>query len=102
MRPLRETTHLAFDHDEMVSSAVEWLRGHLWSDRTLVAALVGPAALTTATFVGIQQAVQDEGQPIDVSNLRRRLVASGFFESTTATQAGSGRGRPSAVWRWIE
>ncbi|MEO7403771.1 MAG: hypothetical protein ABIU95_08900, partial [Burkholderiales bacterium] len=101
MRPLRDTIHLAFDHDEMVSSAVAWLRGHLWSDRTLAAALVGPAALTTATFVGIQQAVQDDGQPVDVSNLRRRLVASGLFKSTTATKAGAGRGRPSAVWRWI-
>ena len=94
-----EVPQLAFDHDDIVATATAWLHSRLWQDAALLASLVGERPRTTATLVDIAEAVS--GEAVDVSNLRRRAIASGLVEPTGAAARPAGRGRPSTTWRWV-
>lgn len=93
-----ERQPLAFDHDEIVAEALGWLRDHLWLERDLLRSLVGEEPLTTATLVSVVEAVG--GGAADPSNVRRRALSSGLVALTGERAEPTGRGRPSAVWRW--
>lgn len=99
-QPVHEVQHLAFDHNAIVEAALMWLDANLWMQRDLMAALLDNLPLTTSTFVALQSAVSGTDAAIDISNLRRKISASGFFRATRKRSAPTGRGRPSAVWTW--
>lgn len=97
-QPVRREIGLAFDHDEIVRDAAEWLAGSLWTNGAVLRALVGSLPLSTSTLVQLATAV--EGEPPNTSNLRRRVAASGLLVATEEKIVGSGPGRPSTGWAW--
>lgn len=96
--PVGDELRLAFDHDEIVRKARSWVDTNVWNEPALLGALMADRELSTANLVDVFESI--EGQPINVSNLRRRLIASMLLEPTDSVASPTGRGRPSTMWRW--
>ena len=86
---------LAFDHGRIIAYALERLRSKIdYPD--IVAKLVGPT-FTLAQLHDVYEAVS--GNPIDLANFRRRMLASGQLEATDE-KVRYGRQRPATLYRY--
>ncbi|KAB8289148.1 phosphohydrolase [Bifidobacterium ramosum] len=86
---------MAFDHREIVGHALRRLRERIeYPD--LVTRLVGPE-FTLRQLHDVVEAVT--GEPVDLANFRRRMLASGELEET-GEKIREGRQRPAAVYRY--
>lgn len=94
--PENELPELAFDHKAIIDYA-------LWRLRTKIAYPDVAARLVGETFTlsqlhDVVEAVT--GEPVDLANFRRRILASGELEDTGAKQR-VGKHRPAAVYRYV-
>ena len=89
---------LAFDHVEILRTAVERIRGKI--DYAPIAFDLVPPAFTVAELRSVYQAVK--GEPCDAGNFRRRFLrmqSDGLVEQAPGQRLGTRR--PSAVFRFI-
>lgn len=93
--PARESPRLAFDHGEVLATAVDRLEGKLWWSNITVGILPGPFALSDArrVYEAIAQARYDP------ATFGRDLKATGLIEPT-GQQRAAGPGRPAAMYRF--
>ena len=94
--PENELPELAFDHKAIIDYA-------LWRLRTRIAYPDVAARLVGETFTlsqlhDVVEAVT--GEPVDLANFRRRILASGELEDTGVKQR-VGNHRPAAVYRYV-
>ena len=93
--PADELPELAFDHRRIIDYA-------LWRSRSkleypdIATKLVGEE-FTLAQLHDVYEAVG--GQPLDLANFRRKMLASGHLEDT-GRKRHVGRSRPAAVYRY--
>ncbi len=87
---------LAFDHDDIVHSAVAWALAHVYTDRFVLKGLLAGSDMTTAS---VRRAVAALGVPDNVSNIRRSLAASGLLRPS-GNRAPVPHGKPALVWEW--
>jgi 8-oxo-dGTP diphosphatase len=87
----------AFDHGEIVRTAVERLEGKLWWSNVAVGMLPGPFTMTDARRV--YEAVA--GRAYDAATFARDLKATGLVEAT-GERRSEGAGRPAALYRFID
>ena len=89
---------LAFDHAEILHTAVERIRGKI--DYAPIAFDLVPPAFTVAELRSVYQAVK--GEPCDAGNFRRRFLrmqSDGLVEQAPGQRLGTRR--PSAVFRFV-
>ncbi len=92
---------LAFDHEEIVRSALERVRGKVDYDPRLVRALL-PEEFTQSEFRRVHELIK--GARYDKSNFSkrfRRMLEDGRFEATDAKKALRGAGRPPKLYRFV-
>lgn len=93
---------LAFDHEEIIRSALERVRGKIDYDPRLVRALL-PDEFTQSEFRRVHEMIK--GARYDKSNFSkrfRRMLEDGRFEATDATKVLRGAGRPPKLYRFVE
>ncbi|MBT2501886.1 NUDIX domain-containing protein [Curtobacterium sp. ISL-83] len=91
--------HLPFDHDRIITAALDHVRTRMWRDLPLTRALLGEV-FTTSDAARLHAAVT--GAAADPGNLNRALRTNPALERTAAvgpTPGGRG-GRPPATWAW--
>jgi 8-oxo-dGTP diphosphatase len=93
--PVEGRPSLAFDHDAIVDTAVDRLRGKLWWSNVCVGILPGPFALSEARAV--YEAIA--GTRYDPGTFSRDLRATGLVEPTGQRRT-DGRGRPAGLYRF--
>jgi 8-oxo-dGTP diphosphatase len=88
---------LAFDHDEILATAIDRVRGKLWWSNVAVGILPGEFTLGEARHVyeAIAEVVYDP------ATFARDLRATGLIARTGGTRADTG-GRPAALYRFAE
>lgn len=91
----RRRRRLAFDHDEIVATALDRLRGKLWWSNVAVGIL--PGSFTMSEAREVYEAIG--GREYDPATFARDLKATGLVEPT-GEQRSSGRGRPAAAYRF--
>jgi 8-oxo-dGTP diphosphatase len=92
------TIGLPFDHDSIIDTAREHLRTRLWSDTAMTAALTG-AMFNTPDAGKLTEHLT--GEPVDKGNFRRTLLGDPRIALMNESYI-QGRGRPRALWRWLE
>lgn len=93
---------LAFDHAQILSTAVERIRGKIDYDPRLVKALL-PVEFTAKEFRRVHEVVKAE--TYDSSNFRKRfkrMVEDGRFIETGGQKEPQGSGRPAPLYRFPE
>ena len=90
-----EMPALAFDHDAIVSAALERVRGKLWWSNVAVGIL--PAEFPMSAARQVYEAIA--GTAYDPATFARDLRATGLIEPTGA-QRQADRGRPASMWRF--
>jgi 8-oxo-dGTP diphosphatase len=88
---------LAFDHDEILSTAIDRVRGKLWWSNVAVGIL--PGAFTLGEARHVYEAVA--GAVYDPATFARDLRATGLIVRTGGTRTDTG-GRPAALYRFAE
>ena len=91
-----ELLPLAFDHDEILGTAVKRLRGKL--DYTPVGFQLLPAEFTLRALQDVHEAVR--GEAVNKDSFRRRMLASGFLEATGAHERDASH-RPAELYRFV-
>jgi hypothetical protein len=95
--PVDELPKLAFDHEEILPSARERLRGKL--SYTNVGFALAPPTFTLAELRDIYAAAL--GHPVSATNLQRVLLRRRLLEDTGERRHyGAGGGRPAAIYRF--
>lgn len=95
--PLDELPKLAYDHEEILLSARERLRGKL--SYTNLGFALAPPTFTLAELRDLYAAAL--GHPVGATNLRRVLLRRRVLEDTGERRRyGSGGGRPAAMYRF--
>ncbi len=92
---VRDHERLAFDHEEILASALERVRGKLWWSNVAVGIL--PGAFTLAEAREVYEAIA--GTRYDPSTFARDLRATGLIEAGAGEQRST-RGRPAALYRF--
>jgi len=85
---------LAFDHAEMIGTAVKRVRGKL--DYAPIAFELLPATFTLHDLQRVHEAVQ--GHKLNKDSFRRRVLASGTLEATGTLEEAVGH-RPAALYQ---
>lgn len=94
--PEDELPELAFDHRQIIDYALLRLRSKIeYSD--VATRLLGPT-FTLRQLHGVYEAIG--GEPLDLANFRRKMLASGDLEDT-GEKMREGRQRPATVYRYI-
>jgi 8-oxo-dGTP diphosphatase len=94
--------NLAFDHAQILRTAVERIRGKIDYDPRLVRALL-PEEFTSKEFRRVHEIVK--GESYDSSNFSkrfRRMVEDGRFVELDETKETRGSGRPARLYRFAE
>jgi len=91
-RPVADLPALAYDHQSVVATAVERLRGKV-AYTNLVYALL-PAAFTLGELQAMYEAVL--GRTLDRRNFRKKLLSLGLLKPLGRTRRG--RHRPAALY----
>ena len=88
--------HLAFDHDRIITDALERTRSKL--EYTTLAAKFCPPEFTIGQLRRVYETVWNTR--LDPGNFQRNVQESGAFErrNGTANRPTSRRGRPGAIW----
>lgn len=86
---------LAFDHDRIVTDALERVRGEL--EYTTVATAFCPDVFTLTELRHVYELVW--GLPLDPSNFRRKVTKADGFVEPTGQQCPQPAGRPAALYR---
>ena len=86
---------LPFDHAAIIAEALSELNVRLWRNNDVTKALVG-SEFSTAHAVAITEKLSSG--KVDKTNFTRTLKNYGVLEQTEAVKTG--RGRPSAGWRF--
>ena len=94
--PARGSTSLAYDHRQILASAIERLEGKLWWSNITVGALPEGFALSDARHV--YEAIASTRY--DPATFARDLKATGLIEAT-GEQRAAGPGRPAALYRFV-
>jgi 8-oxo-dGTP diphosphatase len=92
----REHTDLAFDHKDILGTAVKRLRGKL--DYTPIGFQLLPAEFTLRALQDVHEAVR--GEQVNKDSFRRRMLASGHIEATGSHERGV-TWRPAELYRFI-
>jgi 8-oxo-dGTP diphosphatase len=87
-------SRLAFDHDKILSYALQRLRYKL--EYTAAGFQLLPPAFTLTEIQKAYEIVL--GEPLDKRNFRRRILEAGILEETGL--ASQGRGRPARLYRF--
>jgi 8-oxo-dGTP diphosphatase len=95
--PAAEAAGLPFDHDNIVKAALARLSQLLWVDVPATKALLG-SKFSTSDALALSEALG--AWPTHASNFGRWLASNKAVEKLEAPAGASGRGRPSAMWRW--
>ena len=95
--PVDDLPHLALDHAQVITDAVERLRGKLWWSNIAVGLL--PERFTMPQARRLFEAIS--GATYEPSNFRRELEQSGLVRSTGAVAKG-GPGRPAALYEFVD
>ena len=88
---------LAYDHDQILATALERVRGKLWWSNVAVGILPGEFTLTDARLV--YEAIADS--TYDPSTFARDLRATGLISATGGERALE-RGRPATLYRYAQ
>lgn len=88
---------LAFDHDEILATAVDRVRGKLWWSNVAVGIL--PGEFTLAQARRVYEAIA--GTAYDPSTFARDLKATGLIEPVGREAQATG-GRPAALYAFAE
>jgi 8-oxo-dGTP diphosphatase len=91
--PVDDHEPLAFDHEEILETALDRVRGKLWWSNIAVGVLAEP--FTMAEARDVYEAIV--GTTYDPSTFARDLRATGLIESATG-QHRSTRGRPASLY----
>ena len=93
--PARGRRRLAYDHRQILRTALERVEGKLWWSNVAVGILPGPFTLSEA------RAVYDAiaGTTYDPATFARDLKATGLIEPTGELRS-EGPGRPAALYRY--
>ena len=95
--PLDELPELAYDHEEILLSARERLRGKL--SYTNLGFALAPPSFTLAELRDLYAAAL--GHPVSATNLQRVLLRRRLLEDTGERRHyGAGGGRPAAIYRF--
>ncbi|HZC75501.1 MAG TPA: NUDIX domain-containing protein [Gaiellaceae bacterium] len=95
--PLDELPELAYDHEEILLSARERLRGKL--SYTNLGFALAPPSFTLAQLRDLYAAAL--GHPVSATNLQRVLLRRRLLEDTgELRQSGRGGGRPATIYRF--
>lgn len=95
--PVGESEGLPFDHDAIVKAAITRLAQSLWVDVEATKMLLGKS-FSTSDAIDLSKALGS--WPTDASNFGRWLASNKSVVKSEGTSGSSGRGRPSAMWRW--
>jgi ADP-ribose pyrophosphatase YjhB (NUDIX family) len=96
---LDELPELAYDHEEIVLSARDRLRGKL--SYTNLGFALAPPSFTLAELRDLYSAAL--GHPVGATNLQRVLLRRRLLEDTGERRHyGSGGGRPAAIYRFAD
>jgi ADP-ribose pyrophosphatase YjhB (NUDIX family) len=95
--PLEALPELAYDHEEILLSARERLRGKL--SYTNLGFALAPPSFTLAELRDLYAAAL--GHPVSATNLQRVLLRRRLLEDTgEQRQSGRGGGRPATIYRF--
>jgi 8-oxo-dGTP diphosphatase len=95
--PLDQLADLAYDHEAILLSARERLRGKL--SYTNLGFALAPPAFTLAELRDLYAAAL--GHPVSATNLQRVLLRRRLLEDTGERRHyGSGGGRPATIYRF--
>lgn len=95
--PVNDHQPLAFDHEHILTTALDRVRGKLWWSNVAVGIL--PGHFTLAEARGVYQAIADTNY--DPSTFARDLRATGLITTTTAKHRQT-RGRPAALYTFTD
>jgi len=95
--PLSSLPRLAFDHERIVTDALERVRGKLWYSNVAVGLL--PPEFTLAQAREVYERLA--GVDYDPGNFSRDLRASGLVVETGGVAARAGAGRPPRLYRFV-
>jgi 8-oxo-dGTP diphosphatase len=87
---------LAFDHDEILSYALQRLRYKL--EYTAVGFELLPDEFTLTELQTAYEIVL--GEKLDKRNFRRRILEAGILAETSKYREGEGQGRPAQLYRY--
>jgi 8-oxo-dGTP diphosphatase len=87
---------LAFDHDEILSYALQRLRYKL--EYTAVGFELLPNEFTLTELQTAYEIVL--GEKLDKRNFRRRILEAGILAETSKYREGEGQGRPARLYRY--
>ena len=87
---------LAFDHRDILGTAVKRLRGKL--DYTPIGFQLLPAEFTLRALQDVHEAVR--GEQVNKDSFRRRMLASGHIEATGSHERGV-TWRPAELYRFV-
>ena len=93
--PVDDLPDLAFDHRRIIDYAL-WRSRSKFEYPDIATKLVGEE-FTLSQLHDVYEAVT--GQPIDLANFRRKMLASGHLEDT-GRKLHVGRSRPAAIYRY--
>lgn len=91
----RTPESLAFDHADILGTAVKRLRGKL--DYTPIGFQLLPEVFTLASLQRVHETIL--GRPLNKDSFRRRMLASGQLEATGELQSGVDH-RPAELYRF--
>lgn len=91
--PIRDIVQLAYDHNEVLDTALSRLRGKL--SYTTIAQFLLPRRFTLTELQLLYEAVHGKGY--DKRNFRKKILALDIIEDTGETQEGV-RNRPAALY----
>jgi len=92
-----EAVNLAFDHDQIVATAVKRLRGKI--DWTPVGFQLLPEVFTLRELQHVHEVVG--GRAVNTQSFRRRMLASGELEDTGELEQDVSH-RPGSLYRFVE
>jgi 8-oxo-dGTP diphosphatase len=94
--PQKKRLDLAFDHPDIIGTALNRVRGRL--DYTPVGFELLPAAFTLLDLQNVHETVL--GRKLNKDSFRRRMLATGQIEATGEIQQDVDH-RPAALYRFI-
>lgn len=101
--PLDEALQLPFDHEAILRRTAGTVLDSLWRDLPLTRALLGSTFSTADAARRERELAAAAGRPEpDTSNLGRTFAKSPLLRKAAAAAEPRGKGKPAALWAWID